>query len=306
MTKNIASAARPAPPVGGFQELDGRRVFVHRLGSGGPAVVFLPGAGAVGLDYFAVQQRVSQFRTAVVYDRGGSGYSDPVPVPLPRTAAAVATELHELLHAQHLAAPYVLVAHSLGGAYAHRFTQLYPQEVAGLVWLDGFHHDWEDFMPAAASPAAAEQTAPGPEQVRQMRPALREMFAGLMADYPHHMRQPLIEAHVSDEWLRVGIAERGSLVALADELRAGPDIPDVPVVALTVEGTDPGPLASMPEQTIRAIHEGMRRMAAAVVSTVSFGEHRVVSDVGHHQLCFTRPDVVVQAIRDVVDLATRA
>ncbi|MFE3989957.1 alpha/beta fold hydrolase [Nocardia tengchongensis] len=300
MTKNIASAARPAPPIGEFQEVGGRRVFVHRLGNGGPPVVFLPGAGAVGLDYFAVQQGVSQFGTAVVYDRGGSGYSDPV--PLPRTAAAVATELHELLHVQDLAAPYVLVAHSLGGAYAHRFTQLYPAEVAGLVWLDGFHRDWEDFMPAAASPAA-QQTTPGPEQ---MRPALHEIFAGLVADYPQHMRQPLIEAHVSDEWLGVGIAERGSLVALSDELRAGPDIPDVPVVALTAEGTDPGPQAAMPEQTIRAIHEGMRRMAAAVVSTVSFGEHRVVSNVGHHQLCFTRPDVVVQAIRDVVDRVARA
>lgn len=271
MTKNITSA----PPVGGFQELHGRRVFVHRMDSGGPTVVFLPGAGAVGLDYFAVQQGVSQFGTAVVYDRGGSGYSDPV--PLPRTAAEVATELHELLHAQDLAAPYILVAHSLGGAYAHRFTQLYPQEIAGLVWLDGFHRDWADFMPAVASPA--------PDQI-----ALREMFTELVADYPRHMRQPLVEAHVSDEWLQVGIAERGSLVALADELRGGPDIPDVPVVALTTEGTG-----------MRAINEGMRRMAAAVVSTVSFGEHRVVAGVGHHQLCFTRPDVVVQAIRDVAD-----
>ncbi|TCC43792.1 alpha/beta hydrolase [Kribbella capetownensis] len=306
MTKNIASAARPAPPIGGFQEVDGRRVFVHRLGSGGPAVVFLPGAGAVGLDYFAVQQGVSQFRTAVVYDRGGTGYSDPLPLPLPRTAAAVSTELYELLHAQDIAAPYVLVAHSLGGAHAQRFTQLYPQEVAGLVWLDGFHRDWEDFMPAAASPAADQQMAPRPEQIAQMRPALHEMFAELLADYPHHLRQPLIDAHVSDEWLRVGIAERRSLVALADELRAGPDIPDVPVVALTADGTDPGVQAAMPEQAIRAIHEGMRRMAAAVVSTVSFGEHRIVPDVGHHQLCFRRPGVVVQAIRDVVDRATRA
>ena len=317
MTKNIASALRPAPPIGGFQEVDGRRVFVHRLGDGGPAVVFLPGAGAVGLDYFAVQQGVSQFRTAVVYDRGGSGYSDPV--PLPRTAAEVATELHGLLRVQHLAAPYVLVAHSLGGAYAHRFTQLYPQEVAGLVWLDGFHRDWERFMPAAAASHAADpQTASGPEQGRQsrqnhqlqqmqqLRPALYEMFAELVAHYPQHLRQPLIEAHVGDEWLRVGIAERGSLTALAEELRAGPDIPDVPLVALTVEGIDPGPQSSMPEQTIRAMQEGMGRMAAAMVDRVSFGEHRIVPDVGHNQLCFTRPDVVVQAVRDVVDRVARA
>jgi pimeloyl-ACP methyl ester carboxylesterase len=299
MTNNIVSAARPAPPIGGFGEVDGRRVFVHRQGSGGPVVVFLPGSGAVGLDYFAVQQGVSRFTTAVVYDRGGTGYSDPV--PLPRTAAAVATELHELLHAQDLAAPYILVAHSLGGAYAHRFTQLYPQEVAGLVWVDGFHRDWENVMPAASS--AVQQTAPDPEQIR---PALHEMFAELVAHYPQHLRQPLIDAHAGDEWLRVAAVERGSLAALTGELRAGPDIPDVPVVALTVEGSDPGPLGAMPEPAMRAINEGMRRMAAAVVSVVSSGEHRVISDVGHQQLCFTRPDPVIQAIRDVVDRVARA
>jgi hypothetical protein len=47
-------------------------------------------------------------------------------------------------------------------------------------------------------------------------------------------------------------------------------------------------------------------MAAAVVSVVSSGEHRVISDVGHQQLCFTRPDPVIQAIRDVVDRVARA
>ncbi|MGV9264236.1 alpha/beta fold hydrolase [Kitasatospora sp. NPDC003701] len=90
MTNDLTSSVRPAPPVGGFREIDGRRVFVHRSGSGGPAVVFLTGAGAVGLDYCGVQQGVSQFTTAVVYDRGGTGSSDPL--PLPRTAAAVTSD----------------------------------------------------------------------------------------------------------------------------------------------------------------------------------------------------------------------
>jgi hypothetical protein len=35
--------------------------------------------------------------TSVLYDRGGTGWSDPA--ALPRTAAEVATELHDLLRA---------------------------------------------------------------------------------------------------------------------------------------------------------------------------------------------------------------
>ncbi|MGK5548296.1 alpha/beta fold hydrolase [Streptomyces sp. URMC 127] len=304
MTKNTTSSVQFTPPVGGFQESGGRRVFVHRSGSGGPAVVFLPGASAVGLDYFGVQQEVSQFTTAVVYDRGGTGYSDDV--PLPRTAAAVAMELHELLHAQDIAGPYVLVAHSLGGAYAHRFAQLYPQQVAGLVWLDAFHRDWDDFMPPEARLAASVEMSPTEEQLRQGLPAIRQMCAALLVDYPEEVREPLIEYHVSDKWIHAGIAERASMAGLATELREGPDLPDVPLIALTPMGIDPGQQALMPEKTLQAMHDGKKRLYAAMASAVSQGEHRVLPDTGHSQLIFERRDAVVQAIRDVVDRAARA
>lgn len=227
-------------------------------------------------------------------------------LPLPRTAAAVATELHELLRAQDIAAPYVLVPHSLGGLYAHRFAQLYPQDVAGLVWLDGLQRDWDAFLPPAAQLAAFERTAPDLDQLRQLRPALRELWVELLADYPEHVRQPLIEVRESDEWLRAGIAERGALVGLADELRSGPGIPDVPVVALTVVGSDPAQQALMSERTVREMHDGRTRMDAALVGAVSYGEQRIISDTLHHRLCFDRPDAVVQAIRDVVDRVARA
>jgi pimeloyl-ACP methyl ester carboxylesterase len=305
----MTNGNRGAPPVGGFQEIGGRRVFVHRAGSGGPAVVLLPGAGSVGLDYFLVQEQVARFTTAVGYDRGGTGYSDPV--PLPRPAAAVAGELHAVLHAQGIGGPYVLVAHSLGGAYAHRFAQLYPAETAGLVWLDAFHRDWDEFLPAEVGLAAGERMAPDPGQIPVLRPGLRAMYSELLADYPDQLRQALIDAHVGDDWLRAGFAERGNLVALAEELRAGPEIPDVPVIALTVEGIDPAQQALTSAQTQRgvapgtaaAVREGKRRMAAALVGGVSNGERRIVSDVGHTRLCFQRPDVVVRAIRDVVNRA---
>ncbi|MFD8103045.1 alpha/beta fold hydrolase [Nocardia fluminea] len=300
MTNNSTSSMKPAPPVGGFTEVDGDRLFVHRAGSGGPTVVFLPGASAVGLDYFGVQQQISQFTSAVVYDRGGTGYSDPR--PLPRTATAVATELHDLLDSiEKVSGPYVLAAHSLGCLYAHRFAQLYPRDVAGLVWMDGLHRDWDEYMPTAMGLAAAAAPTPHVEQLEQIRTALREMYAELLADYPAPVRRALTEAKTGDEWIRAGFAERDRLPELAAELLAGPDIPDVPLVALSVLGADDN---KSPE-ALAEIHDGRRRMDAAVVRGVSRGQQRILTDTVHHRLCFDRPDAVVEAIRDVIDQVRR-
>jgi pimeloyl-ACP methyl ester carboxylesterase len=295
MTNTSTSSARLTAPLGQFQEIDGRRLFIHRSGEGGPAVVFLPGASAVGLDYYGLQQQVARFTTAVVYDRGGTGYSDPL--PLPRTAEAVAVELHRLLHAQNIPGPYVLVAHSLGGAYAHRFAQLYPRQVAGLVWLDAFHRDWDRYMPAEASLAAGERIAPTLEQLQQALPFMRDMVADMFADYPPHVRDAMIEYHVSDAWIHVGMAERGTLVSLAHELQAGPDIPDVPVIALTPTGVDPGQQALMPADTLQAIHDGKTRLDAALAASVSRGQQRVLPDTDHSRLIVERADVDLASSR---------
>ncbi|MGW1738734.1 alpha/beta fold hydrolase [Nocardia sp. NPDC001965] len=295
MTNDITAPARPTPPIGEFREIDARRIFVQRSGTGGPAVVFLPGAGAVGLDYFAVQQQVSQFTTAVLYDRGGTGFSDPQ--PLPRTAAAVATELRRLLRAADVVAPYVLAAHSLGACYAHRFAQLYPRDVAGLVWLDGLHRDWDEFMPVSGSLAEVERTAADPEQLDGMRTVLREMRADVPAGYPEHIWHALMDAKVSAEWMAAGVAERSTPARLAAELRAGPGVPDVPVIALTVVGDDA--VGQAPAQ--REFDDAKKRMDAALVRGVSSGEHRILTGTFHHRLCFDCPDAVVRAIRDVVE-----
>ncbi|MFE6050575.1 alpha/beta fold hydrolase [Kitasatospora sp. NPDC056446] len=288
----------PAVPVGGFQEVDGRRLYVHRCGDDGPAVVFLPGASAIGLDYYGVQREIAEFATAVVYDRAGTGFSDDA--ALPRTAAEVATELHGLLHALGLPGPYVLAPHSLGGAYAHRFAQLYPREVAGLVWLDAFHRDWDDFMPPGLSLAATTAMSPTEEQLRQSLPGIRQMAAELLVDYPPDVRDAVVEYHVSERWIHAGIAERASMPALAVELKEGADLPDVPAVALTALGVDPGQAALMSAEELRAMQDGETRLYAAMVGRLSHGEQRVLPDVGHSQLCFERADAVVRAVRDVV------
>jgi pimeloyl-ACP methyl ester carboxylesterase len=56
--------------------------------------------------------------------------------PEPRTAREFAKELHTLLGKANEPGPYVLVGHSMGGYTVRVYAHDYPDEVAGVVFID--------------------------------------------------------------------------------------------------------------------------------------------------------------------------
>src|SRR5262249_27095653 len=50
-------------------------------------------------------------------------------------------DLHAMLRAAQEAPPYILVAHSIAGIYARAFETRYPDEIAGLVFIDSSHEE---------------------------------------------------------------------------------------------------------------------------------------------------------------------
>ena len=62
-----------------------------------------------------VQEQVEKFARVCSYDRLGLGKSDKLAVL--HTADEIVEDLHELLHAVPIPAPYVMVGHSMGGIY---------------------------------------------------------------------------------------------------------------------------------------------------------------------------------------------
>lgn len=288
-----------AAPVGEYYKAGGRRLWLNKSAGGGPAVVFLPAASNVGLDYLNVHSQIAGFATSVLYDRGGTGWSDPA--LLPRTAAEVATELRDLLRAAAITGPYVLVAHSLGGAYARRFGQLFPADVAGLVALDAFHEDWDEYMAPRLHLGRAKQPDPGPRQYRLIRPVIARMYRKMLASWPDGIRAQLIEGHLDYAWFKTGVAERGSMVQLRDELTGGGAFPDVPVIALTTLAPDQGQSMLLSKKALAELNEGKLRLDKALVGSVSAGEHRVLADARHSTVQIDRPDAVVAAIHAVLD-----
>lgn len=289
------------PPVGRLYTVEGRNLALHREGSGNPPVVLLPGAGLVGLDFLNIHEQVSQFTMSVLYDRVGTGWSDQV--KLPRSASEVTDELRGLLREATIPAPYVLVGHSLGGAYARRYAQRFPAEVAGLLLLEPFHEDYDAFMP--------KQTAF--EQLRVMLALLRwlfhfrtfhrSMYGKMLATWPDEVREPLIDWHMKSlmkPFQELPAPQRTGKGKLSTELRNGGNMPDVPLIVLCALGVDAPTAALMPESYLPRMNDGKRALFTALASSIPHGEYREVENAGHATMHTDRPDTVVQAIQDLI------
>jgi pimeloyl-ACP methyl ester carboxylesterase len=237
----------------------------------------------------------------VVYDRGGTGWSEPV--TLPRSAGEVVGELARLLRAAELPGPYVLVGHSLGGVYARRYAQLFPDEVAAMLLLDPGHEDLYSYLPAPAAELSAQMGQAAeqlPELTDEQVRAARAAYARLYAQWPDEVLQPLVDHHLAS-W-RTSLDESRNLdTDVYDELRRGGPVPDVPLIVLTAMGRNPHWERFASERLVREAQEGIRALHAAIAGSVSRGEHRVLDDAPHGLMHLERPDDVFRAIRDLLD-----
>ena len=281
--------------------VDGRRLFAHRAGSGGPAIVFLPGAGAVGLDFFNVLTAAAESSTALLYDRGGTGWSDPV--RLPRTPTEVVDELRAFLAAAGLRPPYLLVGHSLGGGYAQQYARRFPGEVAALLLLDPAHEDYPRYTPAAAASDgdAIDMTSwePPPVVIERFITLFREKFAS----WPDEVREAVIDYHAT-RW-RAGILEASNLTAIYADLARPAPLGDIPTIILTALALDPGSQLFMPDEWQRQVIDGKLRLNTALAATLPRGEQRLLPEASHGWMQAERPDAVVQALRDLLAVVRR-
>jgi pimeloyl-ACP methyl ester carboxylesterase len=106
------------------------------LGKGSPVVILESGTEGSGIEEYALELGPLAERTMTcTYDRPGFGQSDP-PSERRRTLADAAADLHDLVGAAGLKAPFLLVGSSGGGLLVVDYAGRNPDQVAGLVLLD--------------------------------------------------------------------------------------------------------------------------------------------------------------------------
>ena len=182
-----------------FAVVDDRRLAYVRLGEGTPPIVFLSGAGMDIDSWFKVLPGVAAFGTVIAVDRLGVGKSDRPTAP--QTGGVIVAALRSLLGQAHLAPPYVLVGHSLGGLHVDLFARLHPHEVAGVVLVE------------AASPE---------EAMDPPRPGLTARAIGRAATAFDRLRGRAR-----------GLDEVDNVAETVRQIGAAPAFPDVPLVVVT-------------------------------------------------------------------------
>jgi pimeloyl-ACP methyl ester carboxylesterase len=290
----------PAP--GEMVDLGGYSLHLYCTGEGGgtPTVVMDSGAGGSVLDWQLVQPEVVGFARVCLYDRGGAGWSEPGDQP--RTSEQFVEELHTLLGNAGVQEPYVLVGHSLGGTNMQLYASQYPDEVAGMVLVDSALEDLD-----LLSITESLQGSPVWNKIYATISVVR--LANMLGPvgYPFSELPPdsVDEALATSSGTRQlyeSADETSSIGESFEEQLAAPlSLGDKPLIVLTA-----GPLQlegmGLSQEQMDQMDEAHTRSQAALTQGSRNSEQIIVEDSGHY-IHLEQPDLVIDAIRQVVDAA---
>jgi pimeloyl-ACP methyl ester carboxylesterase len=221
-----------------------------------------------------------------VYDRAGRGFSEPAPSP--QDGIGAATDLHTLLDRAHVAGPYVLVGHSSGGPYVQLFATRYPDQVAGMVLLDGQPPNVLTKLPGFPAFLNMYRTAtalfPSLARIGVFRLVDLSGFGSL----PPQARDEERATQSSPELARSQHDEFAALQTALEQAQALKSLGDMPLIVVTAA---------------KEAQDGWLPLQAEMAALSTNSIHRVLPNATHASLIEDKGDAAIasQAIRDVVD-----
>jgi pimeloyl-ACP methyl ester carboxylesterase len=199
------------------------------------------------------------------------------PVAQPRTVRDLVSELHVLLSAAQVQAPYVLVGHSLGGLIELLYARTYSSDVRGIVFVDA------------------------------LSPTLSIQLGTLWPLYLRVINPPLGDQPVPS--MRQAESEQVDIDASIDQVRQAPPLPPIPLVVLT--RTEPFQLqpwslpADITSESWAAIDTAFVQAQRYFVELVPTTP-QVFATGSDHNIQLSQPDLVIDATRLVISRAAAA
>ena len=270
LAQDATPEATPAPRFTDTVEVDGRRIGLTCEGSGSPTVVLISGARSpADIVWPETVDALSPLTRVCAYDRAGLGASDPQPRS-PETAADVLADLHAALEAAGEAGPFVPVGFHFGGLVARLYASTYPDEIAGLVLVEG--------IPPGLN---VVDLAAGRYTSQEDHEGVRNSSSG---------RDPIAPSSPLD------------LIVSEAQAVAAPAFPWVPTVAV-VAGKIPADEEEFPDGILPWAHLDYIGLLYDLHSAQArdLGARIVIATESGLLIPFEQPEVMIAAIEDVVE-----
>lgn len=311
LTLLVGGCSNVPPPPGKLYDVGGFRLHLACTGpadTGQPTVIIENGGGVTSAGYYWLQHGLESQVRVCSYDRAGMGWSDRSDTP--RDAATITNELHRLLQAAGVRPPYVLAGHSIGGLYIPVFTQAWPDEVAGLVFLDPSHPRQYQLVPGVTHDKVDKALLLTKAIGWYARLGLLHVWNPLGGAPPAGMELPPAEAVAtvqrlskqSKQYFAMG-AELAAFDQSGAQAAAVTSLGDRPVAVLSATAADgkPSPEQAAEVALARPVILDLHRQIAALSTR---GRQVLVEGAGHMSLVVDRRHAeravaeILQVVRD--------
>ena len=277
------------PVPGKTYKIGGYAMHINCTGRGSPTVVLESGLGNDWLIWQTVQPIIATTNRVCSYDRAGLGWSAPRPGS--RGAPEIAEQLESLLEQAGIHGELILVGHSAGGLYVRAFAGLFPNKVAGLVFVDASSPEAFHALP---SPAIRERLI-----AKRRREAPWLFFkvatglARLSGDYCNpntSQRIPAVRDLAKAEdcrpvYMNSWLGEWYDFESSAEQVFKMPCCDSIPLVVIS---EDPDPPRREAVQSWDTVQEGLKHLSSRSM--------RIIARNSRHYIMVDRPDVVIGSI----------
>ncbi len=292
ITRNKYHALYPVP--GKLITINDHDIHLNCVGEGSPTVVFESDFDEYGsMGWNSVQGAIGKITRACSYDRAGILWSEQG--QRPRDGETIAAELKEVLDQAGEEGPFILVGHAFGGALLRIFAGQNLDDVGGMVLLESSHPE----MFIRMEEYGINQEIPD-KRVRPLIHLLSSIgspgrFKGNVYDLPLDIYDPiqafLPEASVARFDERI---EGQNSLSQAREYQYLGDFPLIVFVSAIPSSPLEDPGQVLHHLWIELQHE---------LLLLSRNSEIWVYEIGHYPQ-IQSPDLVIEAIKDVIDKYT--
>ena len=268
-----------------IMNFNGRKVEVLATGlennrAGKPVIVFENGRGSTFNSWETIINEISKDHAVFAYNRPRIGLSEDDGIP-PSMKYTV-DNLRSMLKEKGLEPPYLLIGHSFGACYIRSFASYYPNEVAGLIFVDP-----HDFTKKEGYGRLPYQEIGLSEQ----------QIDSLFASYEYYGEQFILNGpkhHVEEVKIQGDLAKTGH-----EECNRIP-LPDIPVHFIVAGGftlyPDEAPTIYDREKLFRVDSNIKMKRWLELLYPLKYGRLFYDSNAGH-AVQIDNPDLVISSIR---------